>query len=118
MGAAHGKVRGGLDEIIKAGKDHNLDVILRDSSEDDIFKASAGLYAMLSSLTTGEAMTVVRGVSGGDGWEAWSRLVNRFDPRTPAKALMAMMHVMQPKKWKDAKELPSAIEEWEGASKT
>ena len=58
-------------------------------------------------------MTVVRGVSGGDGWEAWRRLVNRFDPRTPAKALMAMMQVMQPKKWKDARELPSAIEEWE-----
>ena len=73
----------------------------------------AELYAVLSSVTMGEAMTVVRAVANGNGWEAWSRLVNRFDPRTPAKALMAMMGVMQPRKVKDVRELPSAIEEWE-----
>ena len=73
-------------------------------------KVGAELYAVLSSLTTGEAMTVVRGVPSGSGWEAWSRLVNRFDPRRPAKA---DGHDEHPRKMKDVRELPSAIEEWE-----
>ena len=29
VGAAHGKVRGGLEDIIKAGKNYDLDAILR-----------------------------------------------------------------------------------------
>ena len=95
------------------GKDPNLDIILSDWSNDNVLKVGSELYAALSSLTTGEAMTVVRGAPSGNGWDAWSRLVNRFDPRTPAKALMATMHVMLPKKLKDVRELPSAIEEWE-----
>ena len=112
-GAAHSKVREGMDEIVKAGKDPTYDVIFDDWSDEDVLRVGSEFYAVLSSLTTGEAMTVVRGVASGNGWEAWSRLVNRFDPRTPAKALMAMMNVMQPRKVKDVRELPSAIEEWE-----
>ncbi len=56
------------------------------------------LYAALTSLVTGDAMGVVRGVTNGDGLEAWSKLFNRLDPRTPARSLMAMMAVMQPKR--------------------
>ncbi len=61
------------------------------------------MHAALSSLATGDAMVVVRGVVNGDGWEAGSRLFNRFDPRTPAKAMMAMMSVMQPKRVRDVR---------------
>ena len=101
VGAASGKVREALDDIVMAGKDPNINQIFSDSLEDwqgeEITKYGAELYAVLSSIVSGDAMTVVRGVASGSGWEAWSRLSNRFDPRTPAKSLMAMMAVMQPK---------------------
>ena len=42
----------------------------------------------------------------------------RYDPRTPAKSLMAMMHVMQPKKIKDVRDLPTAVrDELEGGAR-
>ena len=112
-GAADSRVRDVMDEIVKAGKTPDWDIIFATWSDEDMNKMGAELYAVLSTLVMGEAMTVVRGVPSGDGWEAWSRLFNRFDPRTPAKALMAMMAVMQPKKVKDVRELPSAVQEWE-----
>ncbi len=49
---------------------------------------------MLSSLVTGEAMTVF---PNGGVWEAWSRSFKRFDPKISAKALMSMISVMNPK---------------------
>ena len=54
-------------------------------------------------------MTIVRGVPVGEGWLAWNKIVSRFDPKTPAKALLAMM-AAQPKKGRDIRDLPSAIE--------
>ena len=113
VGAASSKIRAILDDIIKSGKDPDWDAIFVEWKTEEMDTAGQELYAVLSSVVTGEAMMVVRGVPSGNGWEAWSRLFNRFDPRTPAKALMAMMSVMQPKKVKDVRELPSAVEDWE-----
>ena len=116
-GAANSKVREAMDDIVKAGKEPDYDIVLGDWDDDAADTAGSELYAVLSSLVTGEAMMVVRSVPDGNGWEAWSRLFNRFDPRTPAKALMAMMQVMQPKKVKDVRELPSAVQDWENKVK-
>ena len=55
-------------------------------------------------------MTIVRGVPVGEGWLAWNKIVSRFDPKTPARALLAMMAATQPKKVRDIRDLPSAIE--------
>ena len=71
------------------------------------------VYANLSQLVSGESMTILQSVGTGNGWAAWWRLARRFDPRTPARALRAMMLAMQPKKVKDIRELPRAVEEWE-----
>ena len=60
---------------------------------------------------------VLRGVPNGQGWEAWSKLFNRFDPRTPAKSLMAMVAVMTPKRVKDVRELTNVVEDWEVKAK-
>ena len=68
-------------------------------------------------MATGEAMMFLRGVPSGRGREAWSKLFNRFDPRTPPKMLMCMMIVMTPKKVKDIRELATAVEEWEAKVK-
>jgi hypothetical protein len=112
-GAASDKIRVALDEIVKGGKDPGWNDIFLEWTDPEMKKAAAELYAMLSSLLTGEAMTVMRGIPNGDGFLAWSRLFNRYDPRTPAKSLMAMMVVMQPRKVKDVRELPGAVEDWE-----
>ncbi len=121
MGAANGKVREILHDIVLAGKDPDMNQIFSAALEDwqgeEISKYGAELYAVLSSIVSGDAMAVVRGVASGSGWEAWSRLFNRFDLRTPAKALMAMMAVMQPKKVKDARELPNAMQDWDVKAK-
>ncbi len=71
---------------MKAGKEPNLDELFTDWSNLDYVKTGSELFAVLTSLTAGEAMTVVRGVSNGNGWEALSGLVNCFDPKTAAKA--------------------------------
>ena len=71
----------------------------------------------LSLLVGDEAMTIVRGVPVGEGWLAWNNIGSRFDPKTPAKALLAMMAATQPKKVRDTRDLPSAIEDWESKVK-
>ena len=42
---------------------------------------------------------------------------SRFDPKTPAQALLAMLAATQPKKVRDIRDLPSAIEDWESKVK-
>ena len=117
VGMANPKARSYLEEIQKAGKDVDFHQIFSEALGDDdklqVEKVGSELYAMLSSLVSGEAMTVIRGVLSGDGWLAWSKLNARFDPRTPAKALVAMLAVMSPKKVKEVRFLSSAVEDWE-----
>ena len=62
-------------------------------------------------------MTIVRGVPVGEGWLARNKIVSRFDPKTPAKTLLAMMAATHPKKVRDIRDLPSAIEDWESKVK-
>ena len=113
LGAVNPKARNLLEDIHRHAKDPDWDTIFVDVSEDHVTKIGAELYSLLVSLLSDEALMVVRGVVGGNGWEAWQKLAARFDPRTPARALRAMMLVMQPKKVKDVREMQSAVEEWE-----
>jgi hypothetical protein len=117
VGMGNPKARSFLEEIQKVGKDINFALLFADVVEPEdrvqVDRLGAEIYAMLSSLLTGDALTVVRGILTGDGWLAWSKLCTRFDPRTPAKALMAMLNVMNPKKIKDVRYLSGAVEDWE-----
>jgi hypothetical protein len=117
VGMCNPKARMYLEEIQKVGKEVNFEVIFAEATDPDdkgqLERIGNELYAMLSSLVSGEAMTVIRGVVTGDGWLAWAKLNSRFDPRTPAKALMAMLSVMNPKKVKDIRYLSAAVEDWE-----
>ena len=55
--------RGYLEEIQKAGKHVDMEQVFIDEvNEEQVQKTGAQLYAMMTSLVTGEAMTVVRGV--------------------------------------------------------
>jgi hypothetical protein len=117
VGMANPKARSYLEEIQKAGKEVDFKQIFAEAldAEDkqQVEKVGSELYAMLSSLVSGEAMTVLRGVLTGDGWLAWAKLNARFDPRTPAKALISMLAVMSPKKVKEIRFLSGAVEDWE-----
>jgi hypothetical protein len=117
VGMGNPRARSFLEEIEKAGKDVNFAVIFEDIEEPgdraQVDRLGAEVFAMLSSLVTGEALTVVRGIFTGDGWLAWAKLCARFDPKTPAKALMAMLSVMNPRKVKDVRFLSGAVEDWE-----
>ena len=54
------------------------------------------LFDLLVSLTGGEAITVVKGAEDMNGFVAWKRLSERFNPNTPAKGLALLMEVMSP----------------------
>ena len=71
----------------------------------------AELYNLLTSLVSGEALMMVRGVSYGDEQKTWRKLFQRYSLKTPARALMAMMAAMNPKNAKVARELSQAVEE-------
>ena len=47
------------------------------------------MYSVFVLWTRGEANQVVRGVADGNGWVAWKRLYDRFNPRTPASLTSA-----------------------------
>ena len=98
VGAADPQVKKMLDLVTRAGRNPNWDDIFELYSDEEILTASNQIYAALSLLVGGEAMTIVRGVPVGEGWLAWNKIVSRFDPKTPAKALLAMMAATQPKK--------------------
>ena len=117
VGSVNTTMRGYLDEIQKGGKDPDYDTIFVDDTDQDIERGAAEIYSILASMVTGEALVVLRGVPNGQGWEAWSRLFNRFDPRTPAKSLIGMMAVMTPKRVKDVRELTNVVEDWEVKAK-
>ncbi len=104
-----------MTPIGKAAKDPDWDLFFGGPEWDaaETTRFARELYASLSALVAGEAMVVVRGVTNGNGWEAWSELHDRFDPRTPAKSLMALMAVMQTKKIMDGRELPNVAQDWE-----
>ena len=113
VGMANVKILKVIAEIEKCVDEPVWEDVLLEVTEEESDRCGAELYAILTSLATGEAMTVLRGVPGGDGWMGWWKMVRRFDPKTPARALRAMMSVMQPKKVKDTRDLAKAMEEWE-----
>ena len=112
------KVRALLEEIQKDPKGVDWDLMFGNLNDHQVDQMSAELYGTWVLMTTGEALTVVRGVAGGNGWHAWQQLVVRYNPKTPARALVAMMSVMQPRKVKDVRELQGAVQEWEVKVKT
>ena len=67
----------------------------------------------MSLLTKGEANQVVRGVEDMNGYVAWKRLYDRFNPRTPASLTAAWRDVIRPKKVRDLREIGKVVDGWE-----
>ena len=83
VGAASRYTRNKLDEIQKEGTDPDFGGIFVDDDVNIVDKLGAELYSTLTSLVSGEALMMVRGVPHGDGWKAWSKFFNR----TPTKLI-------------------------------
>ena len=98
VGSVNPGARELLEKIQEHPKDPDWDDIFSTINEEEVKKMGAELYGLSVSLVTGGALTVVRGVAGGSGWETWHLLSARFDPITPARALRIMMTSIQPKK--------------------
>ncbi len=90
--------RGLFEEIQQAPQEVDWDLMFGNLNDEQVEQMSAELYGLMVLMTTGEALTVVRGVAGG------------YSLKTPARALMAMMAAMQPRKVKDARELLGAMQ--------
>ena len=88
LGAASKLTRFRLDDIQKAGVDPAWNSIFVEDGELSVDKLGAELYSIITSLVSGEALMMVRGVPHGNGWKAWSKLFSRYNPKTPAGALM------------------------------
>lgn len=93
-------------------------VVLEAGLDTDRFKEEMGIakrepYQHLCLLTTGEAITIVRGVRAKGGFIAWKKLLSRFAPRTSARRLQSMMTIMRPPKAKDVRSFGKALESWE-----
>ena len=76
-------------------------------------KTQAEMFGVLSLLTTGEANVMVRGCIDKNGYTAWKKLYDRFNPKTPASLTAAWREVIRPKKVKDMREAGKAIDAWE-----
>jgi hypothetical protein len=79
----------------------------------DVPKLGRELHNILARKCQGEAGQIVRGVDSRDGFIAWRRLYNRYNPKTLARAMMHMAKVVTPQKVTDLKALEQNIAEWE-----
>jgi hypothetical protein len=57
---------------------------------------------------------LVRSCDDKNGYAAWKKLYDRYNPKTPASLTAAWREVIRPKKVKDMREAGRAIDVWEG----
>ena len=98
-----------LDEV----DSDNLIGVLAQDDTDHMQRTGGEIYSVLSLLTKGEANQVVRGVDDMNGYVAWKRLYDRFNPRTPASLTAAWRDVIRPKKVRDLREIVKVVDVWE-----
>ena len=65
-------------------------------------------------LTSGEANFIVRSCDDKNGYTAWKRLYDRYNPKTPASLTAAWRDVIKLKRAKDVREAGRIIDVWEG----
>ena len=91
--------------------------IMHQLESDDVTWADdtkMGLFGALGMLTTGEANVIVRSCEDKNGYTAWKKLYDRFNPKTPAGLTAAWRDVIRIKKAKDVREAARNIDVWEG----
>ena len=90
-----------------------LETVLVDAQEKVMQNTAARVFSALCLLTTDEANSIVRGVDDMNGYVAWKRLYDRYNPRTPASLTQAWLDVVNPRRAKDMREAGRALDLWE-----
>ena len=102
------------EKMTTEAKDDNLDSTM---AAAEVKKMSGELYNILSQYCTGEALTIVRGVTTFEGFVSWQRLHKKFSPKTMARAIRLMTEVASPKAVREFQEVEEAITSWENKVK-
>ena len=76
------------------------------------------LFSVLVIKTAGAAHTVVKNVTSMNGFEAWRRLCQRYNPHTTGKMMTLIRKAINPTKVKSLKEVEKSIDSWEELMKT
>ena len=92
----------------------DLDLELTEGESRWMHETKGEIFGILIQLTSGEANLLVRSVQDRNGYTAWKRLFDRYNPRTPASLTASWREVIRPKKIKDMREANKAIDTWEG----
>lgn len=81
--------------------------------QDDLERWSAALKNRLVQGLEGAAYVVQSAVEGSNGFETWRRIVRKYDPKTPTRAMQLMVRVMVPGKLRKNEDIGTAIARWE-----
>ena len=87
-----------MEEVEKSSydkTDDNLDDV------EDVGKISGELYDILSQYCTGEARSVIKGVTSFEGFLTWQKLHWKYNPKTMARAIRLMTDVTGTKQVKE-----------------
>ena len=87
---------------------------LEDEDVGWVDETKTGLFGALGMLTSGEANVIVRSCEDKNGYTAWKKLYDRYNPKTPASLTAAWRDVIRIKKAKDVREAGRNIDMWEG----
>ena len=114
MGVRHGALleiveRMELDEV----STETLKNQMTQEQKEWMERTQSEMFSVLSVLTKGEANQLVRSCNDKNGYTAWKKLYDRFNPKTPASLTAAWRDVIRPKKIKDMREAGKAIDSWE-----
>ena len=100
-----------LDEITAAAIDGEIDI--EDSDRATMARSKGELFSVLTLWTKGEPNQIVRGVLDQDGFVAYKKLYDRYNPRTPASLTAAWREVIRTKKVRDLREADKTLDVWE-----
>ena len=78
----------------------------------DSVEINPQVYVALAELLEGEALEIVKNTTRGACFEAWRKLVTRFDPRTVGRKRALLSRIINPGRVK-VRELSRAIEQRE-----
>ena len=91
----------------------NIALELEDADTTWVNGTKMGLFGVLGMLTSGEANILVRSCEDKNGYTAWKKLYDRYNPKTPASLTAAWREVIRLKKSKDVREAGRIIDVWE-----
>ena len=98
-----------IEDVTSATVNHELTA----GESTHMYQTMGELFSVLTLLTKGEANQIVRSVEDLNGYVAWKKLFDHYNPRTPASLTAAWREVVRPKRVKDLREIGKAVEAWE-----